>query len=190
MKNALVAYFSAEAGTTRRIAEGLADAVAADLYEIKPEKPYSEADLRWTNPLARCNREKLGKKDVPVEGKVPGWAEYDTVYLGFPIWYYGAPNVIQTFCKGYDWSGKKIYVCNFRRERYWKNCAETGTLCQRRRDCGCQKSSQCGRIVWVEEECMIWQSGYFSLDQIFEQMERYLRIKGENNGFSDNVLRS
>jgi len=110
MKNALVAYFSAEAGTTRRIAEGLADAVAADLYEIKPEKPYSEADLRWTNPLARCNREKLGKKDVPVEGKVPGWAEYDTVYLGFPIWYYGAPNVIQTFCKGYDWSGKKIYI--------------------------------------------------------------------------------
>jgi hypothetical protein len=87
MKKALVAYFSAEAGTTRRIAEGLADAVAADLYEIKPEKPYSEADLRWTNPLARCNREKLGKKDVPVEGKVPGWAEYDTVYLGFPIWY-------------------------------------------------------------------------------------------------------
>jgi len=110
MKNALVAYFSAEAGTTRRIAEGFADAVAADLYEIKPEKPYSEADLRWTNPLARCNREKLGKKDVPVEGKVPGWAEYDTVYLGFPIWYYGAPNVIQTFCKGYDWSGKKIYI--------------------------------------------------------------------------------
>ena len=127
MKKALVAYFSAEAGTTRRIAEGLADAVAADLYEIKPEKPYSEADLRWTNPLARCNREKLGKKDVPValarcnreklgkkdvpvEGKVPGWAEYDTVYLGFPIWYYGAPNVIQTFCKGYDWSGKKIYI--------------------------------------------------------------------------------
>ena len=110
MSKTLVAYFSAEAGTTRRIAGGLADAVAADLYEIKPEKPYSEADLRWTNPLARCNREKLGKKDVPVEGKVPGWAEYDTVYLGFPIWYYGAPNVIQTFCKGYDWSGKKIYI--------------------------------------------------------------------------------
>ena len=110
MMKALVAYFSAEAGTTRRIAEELADIVAADLYEIKPEKPYSEADLKWTNPLARCNREKLGKKDVPVEGKVPGWAEYDTVYLGFPIWYYGAPNVIQTFCKGYDWSGKKIYI--------------------------------------------------------------------------------
>ena len=110
MMKALVAYFSAEAGTTRRIAEELADAVAADLYEIKPEKPYSEADLKWTNPLARCNREKIGKKDVPVKGKVPGWAEYDTVYLGFPIWYYAAPNVIQTFCKGYDWTGKKIYL--------------------------------------------------------------------------------
>ena len=110
MMKALVAYFSAEAGTTRRIAEELADAVAADLYEIKPEKPYSEADLKWTNPLARCNREKIGKKDVPVKGKVPGWAEYDTVYLGFPIWYYAAPNGIQTFCKGYDWTGKKIYL--------------------------------------------------------------------------------
>ena len=62
----LVAYFSAEAGTTRRVAEDLAKMVSADLFEIRPEKPYSEADLRWTNPLARCNREKLGKKDVPV----------------------------------------------------------------------------------------------------------------------------
>ena len=106
----LVAYFSAEAGTTRRVAEDLAKMVSADLFEIRPEKPYSEADLKWTNPLARCNREKLGKKDVPVSGKVPDWAAYDTVYLGFPIWYYGAPNVINTFCKGYDWSGKTIYL--------------------------------------------------------------------------------
>lgn len=106
----LVAYFSAEAGTTRRIAEGLAAAVSADIFEIKPEKPYSEADLKWTNPLARCNREKIGKKEVPVAGEVSGWEEYDTVYLGFPIWYYAAPNVINTFCKGYDWAGKKIYL--------------------------------------------------------------------------------
>ena len=107
---ALVAYFSAEAGTTRKIAEELADAVASDLYEIKPEVPYSEADLKWPNPMARCNREKLGKKEVPVQGRVPDWENYSTVYLGFPIWYYGVPNVVETFCKGYDWSGKKIYV--------------------------------------------------------------------------------
>ena len=107
---ALVAYFSAEAGTTRKIAEELADAVASDLYEIKPEVPYSEADLKWPNPMARCNREKFGKKEVPVQGRAPDWENYSTVYLGFPIWYYGVPNVVETFCKGYDWSGKKIYV--------------------------------------------------------------------------------
>ena len=106
----LIAFFSAEAGTTRRVAEELAVKVSADLFEIRPEKPYSEADLKWTNPLARCNREKIGKKDVPVAGRIQNWEEYDTVYLGFPIWYYGAPNVINTFCKGYDWSGKKVYI--------------------------------------------------------------------------------
>lgn len=106
----IVAYFSAETGTTRRVAEGLAKSVSADLFEIQPEKPYSAADLKWTNPVARCNREKFGKKDVPVAGKIENWEEYDTVYLGFPIWYYGAPNVINTFCKGYDWTGKKVYV--------------------------------------------------------------------------------
>lgn len=106
----LVVYFSAEAGTTKRVAEKLAEMISTDLFEIRPEKPYSPADLKWTNPLARCNREKIGKKDVPVLGKVPNWEEYDTVYLGFPIWYYGAPNVVNTFCKGYDWSGKTIYI--------------------------------------------------------------------------------
>lgn len=106
----LVAYFSAETGKTRGIAEELAKRYGADLYEIVPEEPYTAADLKWTNPLARCNREKLGRKDVPVSGSIENWAEYDTVYLGFPIWYYAAPNVVNTFCKGYDWSGKKIHI--------------------------------------------------------------------------------
>ena len=74
------------------------------------EKPYTEADLKWTNPLARCNREKLGRKDVPVRGTVSDWEDYDTVYLGFPIWYYGAPNIVNSFCKAYDWSRKRVYV--------------------------------------------------------------------------------
>ena len=106
----LVAYFSAEAGRTRKVAEELAGMVDADLWEIKPVTPYTPADLKWTNPLARCNREKIGKKDVPIEGTVENWDSYTTVYLGFPIWYFGAPNVIQSFCKGYDWVGKKIYI--------------------------------------------------------------------------------
>ena len=103
----LIACFSAS-GTTARIAKEAAEALGADFFEIKPEKPYSFADLRFTNPFARCNREKLGGKDVPVEGKVEGFEEYDTVLIGFPIWYGCAPNVINTFCKGYDWAGKRV----------------------------------------------------------------------------------
>lgn len=110
MSKALVAYFSAEAGRTRSIAESLSRKVEAALFEIIPDPPYTAADLRYTNPLARCNREKIGRKDVPVKGKVDNWESFDTVYLGFPIWYYGAPNVVNTFCKGYDWSGKKVYI--------------------------------------------------------------------------------
>jgi len=106
----LVIYFSAEKGKTRAIAEELAKKIGADLFEIKPQQPYSIADLKWTNPLARCNKEKLGKKDVPVQGKIADWDVYDTVYLGFPIWYYAAPNVVNTFCKGYDWNGKTLHI--------------------------------------------------------------------------------
>ena len=105
----LVAYFSAE-GTTKHIAEVFAENVGADIFEIKPEQPYSAADIKWTNPLARCNREKIGKKDVPVRGTVDDFNKYDTVYIGFPIWYGCAPNVVNTFCKGYDWNGKRVYA--------------------------------------------------------------------------------
>ena len=103
----LVAYFSAQ-GTTAALARELAEKTGADLFEIVPREPYSAADIKWTNPLARCNREKIGKKDVPVAGTVVDWESYDRVYLGFPIWYYGAPNVVNTFCKGYDWQGKRV----------------------------------------------------------------------------------
>ena len=105
----LVAYFSAQ-GTTAALAKALAQKTGADLFEIRPEIPYTAADIKWTNPLARCNREKIGKKDVPVTGAVADWEGYDLVYLGFPIWYYGAPNVINTFAKGYDWAGKRVVL--------------------------------------------------------------------------------
>ena len=106
---ALVAYFSAS-GVTARVARAVAEAADADLFEIKPAQPYTDADLNWMNPMARCNREKLGKKDVPVAGKVEDMAAYDTLYVGFPIWYGCAPNVVNTFLKGYDLSGKKLYA--------------------------------------------------------------------------------
>ena len=108
--NSIVIYFSAETGKTRKIAEDLANKLSADIFEIRPEQPYTAADMKWTNPLARCNKEKLGRKDVPVADRIENWGEYDTVYLGFPIWYYSAPNVVRTFCKDYDWSGKTLHI--------------------------------------------------------------------------------
>ena len=105
----LIIYFSAE-GTTASVSKGLASSLHADLFEIRPVHPYTSADLKWTNPLARCNREKIGRKDVPVATTVSAFGSYDTILLGFPIWYGGAPNVVNTFCKEYDWSGKHIYV--------------------------------------------------------------------------------
>lgn len=105
----LITYFSAE-GTTAAMAEALASDIGADIFEIVPEKPYTKEDIRWTNPLARCNREKIGKKDVPVAGRAENFGEYELVLIGFPIWYGAAPNVVNSFCEGYDWSGKKIAV--------------------------------------------------------------------------------
>lgn len=105
---ALVAYFSAESGRTANAAKSLAAAIGADLFEIKPEKPYTSSDLNYMNPLARCNREHITKKQVPVSGRVENFAEYDTVLIGFPIWYGCAPNVVNTFCKEYDFTGKKV----------------------------------------------------------------------------------
>ena len=105
----LVAFFSAE-GTTKALATELAGQIGADLFEIVPVQPYTVADIKWTNPLARCNKEKIGGKDVPVAGRIANFADYDTVLLGFPIWYYGAPNVVNTFCKEYDWAGKKLVI--------------------------------------------------------------------------------
>lgn len=115
----LIAYFSAEKKRTASVALSLKEFLAnkatdkaadVDVFEITPETPYTSADLRWVNPLARCNREKFTGKDVPVSGTVSNWEQYDVVFLGFPIWYGCAPNVVNTFCKAYDWSGKKVYA--------------------------------------------------------------------------------
>ena len=103
----LIAYFSAE-GTTAALAEKLAEEIGADLFEIRPQQIYTQADINWKNPMSRCNKEKFGKKDVPVEGTVENFEEYEEVLIGFPIWYGCAPNVVNTFCKDYDWTGKKV----------------------------------------------------------------------------------
>lgn len=109
MSKKLVAYFSCS-GITKKLAEKISNKAEADLFEIKPAEPYTEADANWRNPLARCNKEKIGKKDVPLAQKVDNIADYDTIYLGFPIWYWNAPNVVITFVKEHDMSNKKIIL--------------------------------------------------------------------------------
>ena len=97
-KTTLVAYFSAT-GTTKHAAEVLAKENNADIYEITPEKPYTDADLDWTNKQSRSTVEMNDKGSRPAikNGKVANLAQYDTVYVGFPIWWYTAPTIVYTF---------------------------------------------------------------------------------------------
>ena len=104
----LVAYFSAS-GTTKKTAERLAAAVGADLFEIKPAVPYTHADLDWTNSKSRSTVEMKDPESRPeIASRCENMDEYDTVYIGFPIWWYVAPTIINTFIESYDLSGKTI----------------------------------------------------------------------------------
>ena len=108
MSKKLVAYFSAS-GVTAKLAKTLAAAIGADLFEILPEKPYSAADLDWTNKESRSTIEMNDKSFRPaVANRVENMAEYDAVYVGFPIWWYVAPTIINTFLESFDLSGKTI----------------------------------------------------------------------------------
>ena len=107
MSKNLTVYFSA-GGNTAAAAKKIIEAPGSDSFEIKPEKPYTPSELNWKNPLARCNKEKIGRKDIPTVGRVENFEDYTTVFVGFPIWYYGAPNIINSFMKQYDWTGKRI----------------------------------------------------------------------------------
>ncbi len=105
----LVTFFSAE-GTTAKVAKDFADRIGADIFEIVPKQPYTKSDINYLNPISRCNREQMGGKDVPVADSVENFEAYDTVYIGFPIWYGQAPRVVHTFAKDYDWSGKTVHA--------------------------------------------------------------------------------
>ncbi len=110
MKRNLVAYFSAS-GTTAKTAENLAAATGADIYEIKPKIPYTRADLDWTNKKSRSSIEMSDKSSRPeLADKNARIADYDTIFLGFPVWWYVAPTIINTFLESYDFSGKKIVL--------------------------------------------------------------------------------
>lgn len=109
MSKSLVAYFSAS-GVTENLAKRIAKRAGADLFAIKPEVPYSNDDVNWRNPLSRCNKEKLGKKDVPLAERVENIDEYEKIYLGFPIWYWNAPNIVITFLKEHNMANKVIVL--------------------------------------------------------------------------------
>ena len=110
MSKELVAYFSAS-GTTARVAKNLAAAAGADIYEIKPAVPYSRADLNWMDKQSRSSVEMRDKNSRPALADTDAnIAAYDTIFIGFPIWWYIAPTIINTFLEAYDFSGKKIVL--------------------------------------------------------------------------------
>ena len=107
MSKVLVSYFSAS-GRTKKVAEKLSSILQADLYEIKPLVPYTKKDLNWMNPKSRSSLEMKDKSSRPeIEGDID-ISSYDVVLVGFPIWWYVAPTIINTFLEKYDFSNKKI----------------------------------------------------------------------------------
>lgn len=110
MSKKLVAYFSAS-GVTAKVADMLADAVGADIYEIRPEIPYTKADLNWMDKKSRSTIEMNDKTIRPAIADTNAKIDqYDTIFLGFPIWWYVAPTIINTFLESYDFSSKKIIL--------------------------------------------------------------------------------
>ncbi len=108
MSKILVAYFSAT-GVTEKAAKKLSTVTGGDLFEIAPVVPYSAADLEWRNPNSRSSLEMKDKKSRPqVVSRVSDMADYDTIFVGFPIWWYVAPTIVNTFLEEYNLSDKTI----------------------------------------------------------------------------------
>lgn len=104
----LVAYFSAS-GETKKLATTLAGVVSGSLFEIVPATPYTDADLDWRDKTSRSTIEMEDTSCRPaIQGVVPDMGQYDTLYIGFPIWWYEAPRIIQTFLESYDLTGKTV----------------------------------------------------------------------------------
>lgn len=110
MKKTLIAYFSAS-GETAKLAKTLADATGGDLFEIRPETAYTSADLNWMDKKSRSTVEMQDKSSRPaIAAPCSNLADYDTIFVGFPIWWYVAPTIINTFLESSDFSGKKIVL--------------------------------------------------------------------------------
>lgn len=108
MPNILVAYFSAT-GTTAQLAKNIASQIGADLFEIKPQQPYSSQDLNWQDKNSRSSLETKDTKSRPaISNEITNLSQYNTIFVGFPIWWYEQPRIIQTFLESYDFSGKTL----------------------------------------------------------------------------------
>lgn len=104
----MVAYFSCS-GTTREAARELAAVANADLYEIVPEQPYTDADLNWNDRQSRSSVEMRDVTSRPaIAGRVSDMVRYDVVFIGFPVWWYIAPTIVNTFIESHDLTGKKV----------------------------------------------------------------------------------
>ncbi len=107
-KKVLVAYFSAS-GVTAKVADKLSKAIGADLFEIKPAQLYTSADLDWTDKKSRSSVEMADRNARPqIVNKVSDMSKYDVIFVGFPIWWYREPSILDTFMESYDFSGKQI----------------------------------------------------------------------------------
>lgn len=108
MSKTLVAYFSAS-GITAKVAKKMAETIGADLFEIKPETPYSGADLNWQNKNSRSSVEMNDRSSRPaIAVKAVNMPQYDVVFVGFPVWWYREPSIIDTFMESYDFAGKTV----------------------------------------------------------------------------------
>ena len=108
MSRKLVAYFSAS-GVTKKLAERISKIAGADLHEIVPKEIYTDEDLNWMNENSRSSIEMKNKSFRPeISNKVDNMRDYDTIYVGFPIWWYVAPTIINTFLESYNLTGKTI----------------------------------------------------------------------------------
>ena len=110
MNNVLVTYFSAS-GVTKKLAQNIAKVLKSDIYEIKPEVPYTNEDLNWMNKQSRSSIEMSDKSSRPkIVNKNLDINNYDVIFLGFPIWWYIAPTIINTFLESHDFSNKTIIL--------------------------------------------------------------------------------
>lgn len=106
----LVCFFTAQGRRTAGLATALAYVLGAERFEIVPDPPYSPEDLNYMDPNARVNREQAAQEPIPLATRVDKFADYELVLLGFPIWFGAIPLAVKSFCRGYDWSGKRVAI--------------------------------------------------------------------------------